>query len=103
MDAMREIRKMKCLACGQRPVDACHVRSQGAGGPDEDWNLIPLTRECHQAQHALGWERFLNRYPKVREALIAKGWELEIVHGRFKMFNERQREPVGRPMPKEIL
>lgn len=57
-----EIKKLPCLVCGLEPSDPAHLRSRGAGGGDELWNLIPLCRPHHSEQHAIGLKSFVEKY-----------------------------------------
>jgi len=65
-----------CEACG-KPLNAgtdaagnpqlagqmAHVISKGAGGPDEDWNIVWLCTECHiETQHQSGWDELLKQH-----------------------------------------
>ena len=71
------VRQVKCFACGSPPPnDAAHIRSKGAGGPDEGFNLMALCRGCHQRQHRLGFDRFLLAHPHVGVYLALQGWEM---------------------------
>lgn len=73
------VRGFRCAACGKEPPsDPAHVRSRGAGGPDEPWNLLPLCRNHHQEQHKRGWVTFSFRFPSVAFDLIDKGWHVTI-------------------------
>jgi hypothetical protein len=79
-----------CCACKRRgPVDAAHIKSRGAGGPNEGFNLIFLDRICHQNQHRWGWKKFLEKFPQLKKDLTERGWEIEIVLGRFRMLHPR--------------
>lgn len=60
-----------CEACHGVASDHHHVVSRGAGGPDEDWNLVWLCRECHREYHTLGWWKFAERYPHARMRIVA--------------------------------
>ena len=61
-EAYREwIRSLPCVVSGKRGVEACHVRSRGAGGADRG-NLVPLTPELHREQHAIGIRSFEAKY-----------------------------------------
>lgn len=57
-------------------MDACHVISKGAGGPDEHWNLMPLCRKHHIEQHTIGLSTFINDHWYVKAYLIHRGWSL---------------------------
>lgn len=48
-----------------------HIRSRGAGGADEGWNLLRLSDRVHVlVQHTKGWGEFMRRYPHLR-------WKIE--------------------------
>lgn len=80
-----DVKSKPCVACGAIPTDPAHVRSVGAGGGDEHGNVIALCRQCHTRQHALGWHRFISRYPLVGEELKKFGWELVEEFGVMKL------------------
>jgi hypothetical protein len=69
-----QIKKQSCVACKDYGVDPAHIHSVGAGGPDADFNVIPLCRREHQFQHALGWSIFFKRWPIVWIYLQTLGW-----------------------------
>lgn len=64
-EAFREwIRNQPCVALGAAclgPVDACHVKSRGAGGADPK-NLFSACRKHHAEQHTLGIKSFGAKY-----------------------------------------
>ena len=78
---------MSCVVCGQSPTDRCHIRSKGAGGPMEEWNLYLACRKHHRLQHRLGWGWFLEKHPVVWEHLEKKGWEKKVVLGLLKLWH----------------
>lgn len=80
-----------CVVCGSMPVDACHVRSKGAGGTDQEINLIPMCRKHHRMQHDMGWPRFWSAYESASEYLRAKGWELTDSVGILKLYHPEMR------------
>lgn len=82
---LAEIRALPCVACGNYPSDPAHIRSVGAGGSNEPWNLMPLDRKCHSLQHQIGWKSFANKYPHVYDELKIKGWY-------FDSFNKLRRD-----------
>lgn len=73
------IRKLNCMACGAAaPSEAHHVRSRGAYGGDDAWNILPLCSAHHtmgkDAWHRIGPLIFLRKFPHVREYLETMGW-----------------------------
>lgn len=77
---LNEVRKLPCLACGKSgPSHAHHVRSRGAGGKDDYWNVIALCENCHvvgaHAWHKIGALTFCSRYPWVATYLMQLGWQ----------------------------
>lgn len=52
-----------------------HIVHQAQGGPWEEWNKLPLCREHHTQIHAIGEERFMQKYPGTR-VKIEKAWRI---------------------------
>lgn len=78
---LNEVRKLPCLACGHPgPNQAHHVRSRGAGGKDDYWNLISLCESHHvsgpHAWHTIGALSFIYRFPWVMSYLVQLGWQV---------------------------
>ena len=65
---------MRCENCGGEGTDKHHIKTRGAGGPDEDWNLILLCRKCHSEVHTIGILTMLQKYPLLDKRLYNKGW-----------------------------
>lgn len=65
-----------CLICGEKS-DPCHIRSKGAGGGDDEWNLLSLCRGHHTLQHSKGWKFICRTFPSVEFNLSEKGWYLD--------------------------
>lgn len=80
-----------CEACLQycEELDPCHVKSKGAGGSDDDWNILSMCRGCHSFQHSSGWGALIFRRPLITNALEARGWDWEWVHGRLLFDNPK--------------
>lgn len=74
----------KCIVTGFCPVDLHHVKTQGSGGTDEEWNLMPLDRLMHTELHQIGLRRFADKYPTVRKWLIGHGWEFDVTYLKWK-------------------
>ena len=49
-----------CVVCHHKPIEIAHVKSRGAGGTADD--TVPLCREHHTEQHAVGIVTFQERY-----------------------------------------
>lgn len=77
---LKAIRELACLACGRHPKsEAHHIKTKGAGGGDDFWNVIPLcTATCHvfggKSWHNVGWREFCDIHPHVWEHLQSLGW-----------------------------
>lgn len=71
---LARVRGLPCAICRARGVDAHHVRSRGAAGPDVDWNVAPLCRNHHQMFHQLGLRTFVIIFPAFGLWLRGRGW-----------------------------
>ncbi len=80
-----------CLICGDPKIDRCHIRSKGAGGPNDDFNILLMCRKHHQEQHRVGWSFFSKKYFEVRKALESKGWEWDESLSPSKLWNDKLR------------
>lgn len=67
---------MKCVVCGAPGVDLHHIKTRGAGGGDEEFNLMPLCHKSHVEVHNIGLLSFSKKYPEVKRWLVRNGWEL---------------------------
>lgn len=67
--------RRSCAACGKSgPNDPAHIKSRGAGGPDDERNVIPLCRWHHTQQHKEGFIRMMEHYPRLARVLRDLGW-----------------------------
>jgi len=64
----------RCLVCRDLPTDQCHITSRGAGGSDEDWNLMPLCRRHHIEQHTIGIVSFVTKHESVYKYVTDRNW-----------------------------
>lgn len=85
---LKNIRALSCLACGSsESVEAHHIRSRGAGGKDEAFNIIPLCIRDHRvgnkSWHKKGFSQFFLQYPHVWEHLKKLKWYIN-QFGRLK-------------------
>lgn len=87
-----KMQRMRCIACppwSNKTVEVCHIRSKGAGGCDEEWNLYPGCVEHHRLQHRIGIVTFFKQFHNVRAHFEEMGWRLEESVGREKLWNEK--------------
>jgi len=76
-----------CTACGTEQAQRClhHLKSQGAGGSDNDYNLMPLCLRCHNKVHLIGLSNFAQRNMGVVGWLLKNNWSVKmgrwIYHG----------------------
>ena len=59
--------------CGIIGTAPHHIKSQGAGGPDDASNLITLCSDHHTmdggAIHRIGWRTFAHRHPELADKI----------------------------------
>ena len=61
-----------CEACRTRPSIAVHhIKSRGAGGGDEDENILALCYPDHVKIHKEGPGRFIEWYPLLYTKIVA--------------------------------
>lgn len=51
-----------------------HITSRGSGGPDESWNMIPLSRERHTELEQIGRTTFAETYSAFKLFLLSHDW-----------------------------
>jgi len=72
-------RKQPCIIClelrvTQRgPTQPDHLTSRGAGGGDDESNLLPCCFLHHRERHDIGLPRLIKKYKSVRMYLELKG------------------------------
>ena len=76
MTVITDVKSLMCLVCGKvGPGDIHHVKSRGAGGKDDLWNIMPLCRQCHCDIHRVGMKYHAENYPMVKRWLELNDWE----------------------------
>jgi len=75
-DNMRALYDSRCVVCQVRGCDPAHIKSQGSGGGDFVWNIMPLCRRHHTESHKLGFITFAKKYDAVYKWLQANGWTM---------------------------
>lgn len=76
-------RKKSCIICNN-PSEGHHIITRGAGGGDDEWNILPLCRREHQQVHAIGLKEFAIRWPSVRMWLKRNGWQFDEYSGKWR-------------------
>ena len=77
LDSMKQ---KECVVCGRLPgdlriqIDPSHIRSVGAGGPDEEFNVVSKCRLCHSKWHAIPHSKFCRQHPTFKKVLEDMGW-----------------------------
>ena len=52
--------------CGEPSEPPHHIRTRGAGGSDDSYNLLPLCVSHHREIHTIGCKLFMFRHPRTR-------------------------------------
>jgi len=67
-----------CVVCFHTiDTTAHHIKSVGAGGPDKEFNLIPLCFAHHRLAHDKGLNFLAQSFSKVRQYLRNNGWQFD--------------------------
>lgn len=54
-----------------------HIKTLGSGGSDDWTNILTLCLNCHGFKGSQGLSALVERFPRVREALVSRGWEYD--------------------------
>jgi hypothetical protein len=72
---LKTVRAQPCLVCrNYGESDPHHVKSKGSGGHDIPTNVVPLCRKHHTEIHAIGLNRFSEKYVEISLWLSRNGW-----------------------------
>ena len=66
-----------CCVCGSELENGIvwhHIKSRGARGGDEDFNLMPLCKAHHAFVHTIGRSNSASRFAGFKKFLIDNGW-----------------------------
>lgn len=74
MNLRKSIHDLRCIVSNQRGAEGHHLITRKNGGPDSEWNLMPLSRIKHTEVHQIGLNAFAEKYPQAKRWLIAQGW-----------------------------
>lgn len=74
---LKYLRGRPCKVCKYSHSVAHHIKSQGSGGDDAEYNLMVLCLEHHRQVHDKGLRLFVEKYPHLVPELKEKGWELD--------------------------
>lgn len=76
-DLLKSYHEKYCLVTNRKGAEAHHIITVKSGGPDAEWNLMPLCRSAHTEVHKIGLTKFADKYGRVKSWLLAHGWEFE--------------------------
>lgn len=79
-----------CTVTGQPNPDLHHIKSRGAGGTDDAWNMIPLSRDLHRECHSTGLYGFSRKYTDVFKWLLDHGWTYDPVLIRWHHTDQKE-------------
>ena len=65
------LRNLYCVICGNIAGAPHHIVTQGAGGTDNESNLLALCTTHHTEIHQIGIQTFGNKYLGTKEAIVA--------------------------------
>ncbi len=68
--------EIKCIVSGSPNSELHHVKTRGAGGTDDAWNLMPVSSSLHRLIHSQGLKKVSDDFPQVRKWLVNNGWDL---------------------------
>lgn len=91
---LARVREQPCAACGEPPPsDPSHIKTVKSGGHDIWWNVIPLDRVCHSAQHKMGFFELMRLKPMLEKHLSELGWNVVVEsYGRKRLIHPLQTE-----------
>lgn len=85
-DALQAARDKPCIICGRpAPSDPSHIKTRGSGGPDTEWNVVPMCRVHHTEWGKRGCLTFIRKHPAFGSKLYALGWYLML----GKLWNDK--------------
>lgn len=73
-ELLNKIKEEPCIICGKGPCDPSHIKTQGSGGPDTRWNVVPMCRKHHTEWGLIGRYSFVGQYPDFGKYLQLYGW-----------------------------
>ena len=76
---LEQYKGQPCIICG-RPGGPDHIRTKGAWGRDDDYNIWVLCVEHHTQRGMMGFMTFVRRF-NLQKALLKKGWVQGGVNG----------------------
>jgi hypothetical protein len=72
-----------CIVTGRPGAEYHHIKSQGAGGTDEDFNMIPICHKIHEQWHKKGTLYMAENYSYIREWLLENNWYLCVIRNKW--------------------
>lgn len=91
MSELKEAISMEqgCACCGAPSDELHHIRTKKSGGPDKEWNLLPVCRGCHRRIHDTTLKQITDKSARLRKWLYAHGWYIENRLGKKKWWNDK--------------
>lgn len=84
---MERYRGLPCVVCESTETTADHVKTKGSGGPDKEWNLMPLCFFCHEEKGRVNIRVMAERYLQYRNWLKNHGWTQDH-EGKWRYYEE---------------
>lgn len=85
-ELLKSYHSKPCVVCGKIPSDPDHIGTKGAGNGDEETNIWSLCRIHHIEKHHGGLNKFVLKYPQLKDILILKGWKYDDYLGRWTRY-----------------
>lgn len=76
--------KKTCTLCNKW-AEPHHIKTRGSGGGDEESNILYLCRLHHIEAHKIGQVKFIEKYVKLNQVYLEKGWQVVNEFGRKRL------------------
>lgn len=74
-ELIEELKLKQCQFCYSNAETVHHLLTVGHGGPDIEWNLVPICHRDHEKIHKVGINGMIEVNPKFKWWLLDHGWE----------------------------
>lgn len=79
-----------CIVTGAPGSTLHHLTTRGAGGTDDEWNLLPVCQLIHQMIHNKGLAYCAKKFPAIRDFLIQHDWEYDDFNKKWRHLNDHE-------------